>query len=290
MNQPVPPMASLPVSTDHDTSMGRILLDHGKITAADTERVLRLQRERGMRFGEAARSLGLITETDIQQVLANQFGFSYLHPGQGDYPKELVAAYEPFGETAEMLRMVRSQLLQRWFAGTRSELVVASISPADGSSMFTANLGVMFAQLGQPTLIVDANMRQPRQHEIFRIKSRQGLSEILAGRCGLHAICRDEYFEDLSILPAGTIPPNPQELLYRPIFHVLRENLRRHFSVILIDVPALSTSGDALATAAAIGGVLLVARKDETYLADLATVRDKMKRSGVEVVGSVLVN
>lgn len=290
MNQPVPPMASLPVSTDHDTSMGRILLDHGKITPADTERVLRLQRERGMRFGEAARSLGLITETDIQQVLANQFGFSYLHPGQGDYPKELVAAYEPFGETAEMLRMVRSQLLQRWFAGTRSELVVASISPADGSSMFTANLGVMFAQLGQPTLIVDANMRQPRQHEIFRIKSRQGLSEILAGRCGLHAICRADYFEDLSILPAGTIPPNPQELLYRPIFHVLRENLRRHFSVILIDVPALSTSGDALAAAAAIGGVLLVARKDETYLADLATVRDKMKRSGVEVVGSVLVN
>jgi Mrp family chromosome partitioning ATPase len=106
----------------------------------------------------------------------------------------------------------------------------------------------------------------------------------------LQAICRADYLEDLSILPAGTIPPNPQELLYRPIFQVLREHLRRHFSIILLDVPALSSNGDALAVAAAIGGVLLVARKDETYLADLDTVRDKMKRCGAEVVGSVLVN
>lgn len=289
MNQPVPPIATLPVSANHETTMGRILVEHGKITPTDAERVLRLQREQGLRFGEAARSLGLITEADIQQVLAAQFGFSYLRPGQGNFPKELIAAYEPSGQTAEMLRMVRSQLLQRWFAGTRNELVIASIGTEDGASMFTANLGIMFAQLGQPTLIIDANMRQPRQQEIFRIKSRQGLSEILAGRGGLNAICRSDYFEDLSILPAGTIPPNPQELLYRPIFQVLREHLRRHFSVILIDVPALSSSGDALAVASGIGGVLLVARRDATYLADLNTVRDKMKRCGVEMVGSVMV-
>jgi chain length determinant protein tyrosine kinase EpsG len=270
--------------------MGRILVEHGKITPTDAERVLRLQREHGMRFGEAARQLGLITETDVQQVLAEQFGFSYVRPGQGDFPKELIAAHDPFGQGSEMLRMVRSQLLQRWFAGERNELVIASIGAEDGGSMFTANLGIMFAQLGQPTLIIDANMREPKQQEIFRVRSRQGLSEILAGRGGLNAICRSDHFEDLSILPAGTVPPNPQELLYRPIFQVLREHLRRHFSIILYDVPALSSSGDALAVASGIGGTLLVARRDATQLADLNIVRDKMKRCGVELVGSVLVN
>ncbi len=290
MNQRVPPMATLPVSINHDSTMGRILLDQGKITATDTERILRLQREQGVRFGEAAQSLGLITEADVQQVLANQFGFSYLHPGQGDYPQELIAAYEPFSDEAEMLRAVRGQLLQRWFGRGRNALVIVSVGPNEGASIFIANLGVVFAQMGESTLIVDANMRQPRQHEIFRIKSRQGLSEILAGRCGIHAICRVDYFEDLSVLPAGTIPPNPQELLFRPSFHELQENLDRHFGTILVDVPALSSGGDALAIASRIGGVLLVARKDTTYLSDLGTVREKMKRAGVEVVGSVLLD
>ncbi len=290
MNQRMPPMATLPVNINRDTSIGRILLDQGKITATDTERVLRLQREQGMRFGEAAQCLGLITESDVQQVLANQFGFSYLQPGQGDYPTELIAAYDPFSDEAEMLRAVRGQLLQRWFSTGRKALVIASLNPGEGTSMFTANLGVAFAQLGEQTLIVDANMRRPQQHEIFRLKGRQGLSEILAGRSGLHAISRIDYFEDLSVLPAGTIPPNPQELLFRPSFRELNENLGRHFSTILIDVPAFSIGADALAIAASVGGVVLVARKNQTHFSHLNTVREKLKRTGAEMVGSVLLD
>ncbi len=290
MNQRVPPMATLPVSINRDTSIGRILLDQGKITATDTERVLRLQREQGMRFGEAAQCLGLITESDVQQVLANQFGFSYLQPGQGDYPSELIAAYDPFSDEAEMLRAVRGQLIQKWFSKGNKALVIASLSPGEGTSMFTANLGVAFAQLGEQTLIVDANMRRPQQHEIFRLKGRQGLSEILAGRSGMHAISRIDYFEDLSVLPAGTIPPNPQELLFRPSFRELSENLSRHFSTILIDVPAFSSGADALAIAASVGGVVLVARKNQTHFAQLNAVREKIKRTGAEMVGSVLLD
>lgn len=290
MNQRVPPMATLPVNINRDTSMGRILLDQGKITATDTERVLRLQREQGMRFGEAAQSLGLITESDVQQVLANQFGFSYLQPGQGDYPSQLIAAYDPFSDEAEMLRAVRSQLMQRWFSTGRKALAFASLEPGEGTSMFTANMGVVFAQLGEPTLIVDANMRRPQQHEIFRLKGRQGLSEILAGRCGMHAISRIDYFEDLSILPAGTVPPNPQELLMRPSFRELSETLTKHFNTILIDVPPLSLGADGLAIAAKVGGVVLVARKNQAHVSDLNRFREKIKRTGAELVGSILLD
>lgn len=290
MNQRVPPLATLPVNMNRDTSMGRILLDQGKITPTDTERVLRLQREQGMRFGEAAQCLGLITEADVQQVLANQFGFSYLQPGQGDYPPELVAAYEPFSDEAEMLRAVRGQLIQRWFSTGRRALAVASVNPGEGASIFTANLGVVFSQLGEQTLIVDANLRQPHQHDIFRLKGWQGLSEILAGRSGVHPISKIDYFDDLSILPAGTVPPNPQELLYRPTFRELCDNLGRHFSAILVDVPAFSVGADALAIAASVGGVLMVARKDRTHVSDINAACERVRRTGAEVVGSVLID
>jgi chain length determinant protein tyrosine kinase EpsG len=189
-----------------------------------------------------------------------------------------------------MLRMVRSQLLQRWFSQGHKSLVVASLNPGEGTSYFTANLGIVFAQLGEQTLIMDANMRRPQQHEIFRLKGRQGLSEILAGRSGMHTISRIEYFDDLSILPAGTIPPNPQELIWRPGFRELNETLGRHFSTILIDVPAFSIGADALAIAANVGGILLVARKNMTHVSDLNAVKEKIKRTGAEVVGSVLLD
>ncbi|MBI1890600.1 MAG: chain length determinant protein tyrosine kinase EpsG [Burkholderiales bacterium] len=291
MNQRVPPtIATLPVDINRDTSIGRILLEQGKITPTDAERVLRLQREQGMRFGEAAQCLGLISEVDVQQVLARQFGFSYLQPGQGEYPPELVAAYEPFGEEAEMLRGVRSQLLQRWFSAGRRSLAVASMNPGEGTSFLIANLAVVFAQLGEQTLLVDANMRRPRQQDIFRIRSRQGLSEMLAGRAGMNAIARIEYFDDLSVLPAGTIPPNPQELLFRPTFRELYQNLCRHFSVILFDLPPFSAGADALAITAHVGGVLLVAHRNATHIADVNVVRERIKRTGAEVVGSVLVD
>lgn len=289
MNQRVPTMAAVPV-VNHDTCIGRILLDQGKITPTDTERVLRLQREEGMRFGEAAQRLGLISDRDVQQVLAKQFGFSYLQPGQGEYSTALVAAYEPFGDQAEMLRAVRSQLLQRWFAHGRRSLVIASLNPGEGASHFTANLGVVFSQLGEKTLIVDTNMRRPRQQAIFRLKGRQGLSEILAGRAGMHAISRIEYFDDLSVLPAGTIPPNPQELLFRPGFRELNDALGRYFNVVLYDAPAFSIAADSLSVTSNIGGILLVARRNMTHVADLNAAKQRIERTGAEVVGSVLLD
>ncbi|GEM_PF-6338423 len=200
-----------------DSNIGRILLDMGKISAADAERILLMQKEKGMRFGEAAQALGLVTEADIEQVLAHQFDYPYLRPGQGGFSPELVAAYRPFDAQVEMLRGVRSQLMLRWFGSGRKTLAIASVNPDDGASMFTANLAVVFSQLGEKTLLVDANLRSPQQHRIFNLPSGQGLSDILADRAELDAISRIAPFIDLSVLSAGTLPPNPQELLSLPL-------------------------------------------------------------------------
>lgn len=290
MNFPAHPVSKPSPLRGGDSSIGALLLASGKITPENAERVLRMQKELGIRFGEAALRLGLISEADIQQVLARQFDYPYLQEGEGKFASELVAAYQPFSPQMETLRAVRSQLMLRWFSLGRKALVVASVDSGDGASLFAANLAVVFSQLGESTLLVDANLRKPRQHEIFALEERQGLSDVLAGRAGQDAISVIDSFVDLSVLGAGTLPPNPQELLSRPAFGALNTQLEERYDVVLYDVASVSSGSDAFVMGARVGGVLLVVRKNKTRLADIDAMREQLQRSGSEVVGSVLVD
>ncbi|GJI91819.1 MULTISPECIES: chain length determinant protein tyrosine kinase EpsG [Duganella] len=281
---PVPP-----IPRKGDSSIGGLLLASGKITPENAERVLRMQKELGIRFGEAAQRLGLITEQDIQQVLARQFDYPYLQEGETKFSNQLAAAFRPFSPQVETLRAVRSQLMLRWFASGRKSLAIVGVNQGDGVSIFAANLAVVFSQLGENTLLVDANLRRPRQNEIFDLQARAGLSDILAGRAGTEAVARIDSFVSLSVLPAGTLPPNPQELLSRASFGSLNATLEQNYDVVLYDVPAYATGADLLSIAARAGGVLLVARKNETLLTDINTMTEQLLQSGSKVVGSVLV-
>lgn len=272
-------------------SIGHILLDMGKITPVEAERVLRLQKESGLRFGDAALKLGLITEADIQLLLAQQFDYPYLLPGQGNHPPELVVAYQPFGSQVEVFRAVRSQLMLRWFTSGRKALAIVSYNPDDGVSLFAANLAVVFSQLGERTLLIDANLRAPQQHKIFNLRNKQGLSDVLADRANIfEVISKIESFVDLSVLPAGTTPPNPLELLNRNSFDELNDELARQFDVILYDTLAFSNGVDALAIAARTEGVLMVAHKNNSRLSDINAMSEQLKSSGSEIVGSVLID
>ncbi|MDQ7969250.1 MAG: chain length determinant protein tyrosine kinase EpsG [Oxalicibacterium faecigallinarum] len=271
-----------------EANIGGILLDLGKISPSDAERVIKLQKEKGMRFGEAAQALGLVTEADIEQVLAHQFDYPYLRPGQGGFSSELVAAYRPFSAQVEMLRGIRSQLMLRWFANGRKALAIASVEEDDGVSLLAANLAIVFSQLGEKTLLVDTNLRHPHQHRIFNVQERHGLSDVLVERADRSVINKVEPFVDLSVLTAGTLPPNPQELLNRASFARLNQQVAQDFDVVLYDVPAFSTGADALAVGTQAGGVLLVARKNKTRLSQINAAADQFGRFGADVIGSVL--
>jgi chain length determinant protein tyrosine kinase EpsG len=273
-----------------ESRMGAMLLDAGKITPENAERVLRMQKDLGIRFGEAAVRLGLISEEDIQHVLARQFDYPYLLKGESALSPQLVAAFEPFSAQVEALRAIRSQLMLRWFARGRKALAVVGVDPDDGVSIFTSNLAVVFSQLGEQTLLVDANLRTPRQQEVFALKPRQGLSDVLAGRADLDVIAKVPAFADLSVMPAGTLPPNPQELLSREGFRNLNAQLEHRYDVVLYDLPPFAVGVDALAVAGRAGGVLLVARKNHTRLANVSRMAEQLTEAGGEVVGSVVVD
>jgi protein-tyrosine kinase len=268
--------------------IGRLLLQLGKISPEETEKILRVQQEHDILFGDAALKLGLITQADIDQVLALQFNYPYLQAGQGSYSEELVAAYQPFSKQVEALRALRSQLMVRWFNQRNKSLAIVSSNAGEGVSYLSANLAVMFSQLGERTLLIDANMRDPRQRKIFNLKQSLGLSDVIAGRSGLEVVSKVEYFEDLSVLGAGTIPPNPQELLNRPRFSHFLNYARNKYDVVLIDTSPAKVSADAQVTVAHCGGALLISRLNHTRLADINEARNQIEVTGARVVGAVI--
>lgn len=285
MNSPI--LSPLPPDV-LDSRMGALLVEAGKLTPENAERVLRTHKELGIRYGEAAMRLGLASEDDIRQALARQFGYPYVQPGEAALSPRLLAAYAPFSPQVESLRAIRSQLMLRWFASGRRALAVVGADPEDGAAQFAANLAVVLAQLGEQTLLVDANLRTPRQHELFGLKAGQGLSDLLAGRAGLDVIARVAALGELSVLPAGTLPPNPQELLSREAFRSLHALLESRYDIVLYDLAPFGAGADALAASGRAGGVLLVARKDHTCVADVARMTGQLVEAGAEVVGAVV--
>lgn len=289
MNHPLPINATT-AADSRESSIGALLLESGKITPEGAERVLRMQKELGIRFGEAAQRLGLINDADIAQVLARQFDYPYLQPGEGQLSPNLVAAFNPFSSQVEMLRAVRSQLMLRWFGRGHKSLTIVGLEPGDGTSLFAANLAIVFSQLGENTLLVDANLRNPSQHEIFALKGRQGLSDILAKRAEISLAERIEALRSLSVLPAGTLPPNPIELLSRTSFAGFNLQLESSYDIVLYDTPAFTTASDMLPLAARTGGVLLVVRKNRTSLNNVGVLTEQVTQAGGKVLGSVLVD
>ncbi len=277
-----------PNSSQRESNIGKLLLDLGKIKPEDAERIIRLQKAENLKFGAAAQKLGLITESDIKQVLALQFDYPYLQPNTGDFSQNLVAAYQPFSPQVEALRALRSQLIIRWFNEGNKALAVLSPTGADGSSNLAANLAIVFSQLGEQTLLIDANLRNPVQHKLFNLSEKKGLSDILVGRAGVDVLTKIESFVDLTVLGAGTIPPNPQELLTRPSFSEFMNQAKNSYDVVIVDAPAASETSDAQAIAWRCGGALLVSRLNQTRVGDLKNIKDQLTVNGVQIVGAVI--
>ncbi len=272
-------ITSKTIKTDNTASMGDLLLDAGKINASDAERIIALQKQKGMRFGDAAKELGLINDDDIQKVLSYQFDFPFLAASEENFSRELVAAYQPFSAQVEALRAVRGQLMLRWFSDNHKTLALVSPCRNEGRSNMTANLAIVFSQLGERTLLIDADLRSPRQHTLFNLQSGIGLSDVLAGRADLTAIKRIPAFRDLSLLPAGTVPPNPIELISRGLKNCLQQ-LQTQYDIILIDTPSAEQGIDAQIIAALCGGSIFVARQHKTRLNDLQRLKEALQDTG----------
>ena len=283
MNAPATP-------TGAQRSIGDILVSIGRLTVEDASRILQRQQKENIKFGDAAIAMKLLTKEDIDLALSRQFDYVYLSDQDTSLSPELVAAYKPFSKVGENLRAVRSQLMLRWFNTDPARKVLAVVSPGkgEGRSFIAANLAIVFAQQGERTLLIDGDLRAARQQTLFKLERSVGLSGILAGRAGLEAALPVPSLPGLSILPAGAVPPNPQELLGRNAFGALLQSAAQQFDVIIIDTPAGSEFADAEIIAARAGAALMVARKNKSLVPAAAKLAQRLQDGGVALIGSVL--
>ncbi|HWA36474.1 MAG TPA: chain length determinant protein tyrosine kinase EpsG [Burkholderiales bacterium] len=271
-------------------SIGAVLVDAGRLKIQDAEAILRLQREKNLRFGDAAIQLGLLTQADIDYALSLQFQYPFLSPGQSAVSEEIMAAYAPSHPRIEALRTLRSQLILRWFdTGPENRaLAIVSAERGEGRSFIAANLAVVFAQLGERTLLVDADLRNPRQHTLFGVDGRTGLSTVLAERAGLEAVQSVPALPNLSIFPAGPVAPNPVELLARPLLPQLLQQLAQKFDVILLDSSASTGTSDAQIVAVRAGAALIVVRRNAARSWRVHGVSTQVAEARATIVGAVL--
>lgn len=277
-------------TSSEDRKLGTMLLEKGRLTAMQVESVLAEQRRTGSRFGEAAIRLGFVTPQDVEDALAQQFGYPFLETSDTTLPRKVAAAFQPASPFVEALRALRSQLMLRWFDGSpdQTALAITSVDRGDGKSFICANLAVVFSQLGERTLLIDGDLRHPTQHLNFGIANKMGLSGILSGRADLDEIQQIPSLENLSVLSSGPLPPNPQELLGRQVFSQLLNQLSSQYDVILVDTPSAQEASDAQVVAQRTRAALLVGRKDKTRSAELAQLSNVMTSSGISILGATL--
>ena len=252
--------------------------------------MLDYQRKKGVRFGEAAVALRLVNEDDVLFALSQQFHYPYAPHGRRDLSGELVAAVQPFGEQAEAFRALRSQLTMRQVVGGGSGRALAVVSPecGEGKTFFAANLAITLAQLGGSTLLIDADLRNPRLHEVFSITDRAGLSGVLNGRQQANVIHQVPDLKSLYVLPVGVTPPNPLELLERPAFGRLLLELIAKFDNVIVDTPAAQRGSDAGVIASRCGAALVVARRHQSRIGALQKLVTSLAESRAQLAGLVI--
>ncbi|KQP43204.1 polysaccharide biosynthesis tyrosine autokinase [Pseudorhodoferax sp. Leaf274] len=272
-------------------SIGDLIREARGLTAAQIEQVLQYQREHRVHFGEAAVALKLASRDDVLWALSQQFQYPYAPAGDvSALSPELITAIDPFSDESEMFRDVRSQLLMGALAPDQPRRALAVMSPnvGDGKSFFAANLAIAFSQLGGRTLLVDADMRTPRQQDLFNVARRAGLSNILAGRADAEVIHEVAALPGLFLLPVGATPPNPLELFLRPTFRLLLQEVCAKFDHVIVDTPAASHGADARVLAATCGAALVIGRRNTSRMHAIKELVQQIAKTRATFAGVII--
>lgn len=200
----------------------------------------------------------------------------------------LSTVHAPKGSSAEAFRLVRTALFFGARGGHLKVLQVTSPDQGDGKSTVAANLAVAIAHSGRPTLLIDADLRRPTVHSIFGVEGGPGLAGTIAGAAEPDEAILESAVPNLSLLPCGTKPHNPAELLADPGFEHLLDWARDRYDFIIVDTPPLLAVSDPGNVASRVDAVLLTLRLDKRTRAKATESRDILDRVGANVLGIVI--
>ena len=210
---------------------------------------------------------------------------------------ELITFIDPKSPVSEMFRTLRTNLQFMSNNKKIQTVLITSTLPKEGKSWTTANLAVTFAQAGKKVIIIDADMRKGRQFSIFNVVSRPGLSNYLSGVVNqgevydandIRSFIKETDVEDLYLIPAGDVPPNPSELLVNSKMSKMLTDLKEQFDIIIFDAPPALLVTDAAILARVVDTTMIVVAHQETKMNNLDRVQRRIKNVGGNVAGVVI--
>ena len=301
--------------TDLESRRRAILISKCNLGSGQLERILRHAQNHATEFGEAAVTLKIITQQELEDAYAladardNSTTVTLIEKalrklsGAKQYQtssqtlvshkvrpaKSLALVHDPYNDRSEKLRALATELML--LTGTSNKgSVITLVSPqnGEGRSQLAAELAIAFAQLDRNTLLVDADIRQPRQHNLFEgADERGGLAHALAEGTdpNLHAV---EGVDHLHLLVAGEKPSNPLELLSSSYFKKLVGLWRRQYDFVIIDTPPISQYADGLATVTVGGNALLVSRAQHSQYKDTKEMLRRLAATQSQILGAVI--
>jgi receptor protein-tyrosine kinase len=272
--------------------------------------VEQLMQRSALSFLEAAQRLGFVTREQAVDVLASPesndsgdgSGFiasaigkiaanRQLIVAQGDEVKpgaQLILAHDAYNPRSEKIRALRTELLLLSEA-SRGANAIALLSPCagEGRSQLTAELAIAFSQLGRRALLVDADMRRPKQHLLFGTDRENGLSEAISlnKKAWLHRV---EGLPQLSLLTSGATPPNPLELLSDGRFARLLQDWQKAYEFVILDTPPIRDYADGLAIATLAGRVLVLSRGQRTSFQEMRELMRRLATTQSQILGAVI--
>jgi capsular exopolysaccharide synthesis family protein len=177
---------------------------------------------------------------------------------------EFILYHHPLSVINEAYRMLRTAILLSRAGEIPRTILFTSATEGEGKTATTVNTAVTFTQMGLRVLVVDADLRRPRCHQILRIYNETGLTELLAGQSEVHDVIRPTTTENLFFISSGTLPPNPAELVGSRKMYETLQALQADYDCIFIDSPPVMPVSDALMLSTLVDGVVLVVDGQQT--------------------------
>lgn len=187
----------------------------------------------------------------------------------------------------ESYKSARTNIMFSLSAGDKKTFAVTSYSKGEGKSTVSANLAISFSKMEKRVLLIDCDLRRPNVHNIFKIDNINGLSNIVGKMVTFEDAVKRDVLNNLDILTAGTVPPNPSEIMCSSTFVELIKGLYEDYDYIIFDTPPIGVVADALLLKDLIAGFVVVVRERSTTHGDLQKIIDGTKLSDSKILGII---
>jgi tyrosine-protein kinase Etk/Wzc len=200
----------------------------------------------------------------------------------------LITHFAPKSPISEAYRTFRTNIQYTKLDHDLKALLVTSPGPGEGKSTSVANLAITMAQMGSKVLLIDSDLRRPILHSIFNIDRRVGLSNVLVGRATIEEAAQATEIDNLFVMPCGTLPPNPSELLGSSAMKTTLEAMKQKFDIVLFDSPPIIAVTDAAVLSSQLDGVILVIKSGQTDREAAFRAYTLLKNVKTRVLGALL--